>query len=204
MRLITHPKNAATDSVRIALHLKNIEHELVNIQAYLDESETMSEHVRLCYQHHVPVIVDHQRVYVDTLAILEYLEEVYPEPTLLPGQARDRTQVRALAYLIMSNVYPFIKLLTDNDRQLRTEARNLVQAKAHDGFTMIESLIKGNPARGRLSFGDTPTLADVILAPQIWTAERAGLNLDNYPQTMQVYSAAIQLAEFGDIASNVG
>ncbi len=206
MKLYTESGCTASDSVRIALNLKNIDYEHYPIERMAEEqAEQQREHPMLKQRFLSPVLFDAQRVHVESLAILEYLDETYSDPTLLPGTARDRIRVRALSQLILTDIYPLIgprvQQYFGQNGGIDIGAWN--QHWIDEGFVALEALLADNPSTGTFCLGNTVSLADVCLAPQVWHAQRLGLDIARYPTVKRIYDACMNLEEFDNVALDV-
>jgi len=138
----------------------------------------------------VPTLVHEGRAVVQSVAICEYLEEVFGEPPLLPGTAPDRARVRAIVQTVASEMQPLNNLAVLNylDDPLGRDEDAVRQWYAHwiaRGFAAIERWLDA-PASGRCCHGDQPTLADCFLVPQLYNAERYGCDLAAYPNVVRV------------------
>ena len=149
----------------------------------------------------MPVLEADERLMIQSPAIIEWLEERYPTPPLLPGDAGDRAQVRALAAIVGCDIHPI------NNRRILEALRHRFgadEAAVNDwcgtwisaGFDAIEALLARDPQRGDFCFGSTPTLADVYLVPQVESARRFKVDLSRWPLVQAVDAACAQLEAF--------
>ena len=200
MRLYIQRGCTASDAVRVALNLKGIDYQQIDINdtdADLSDVPLIND---LCV---TPVLYDQQRMQIESLAIIEYLDEVYPDVMLLPGTARDRVRVRSISQVIISDINP---MLTPRVRKYLGEEANTVDAEAWTnhwvnlGFEAIEELLADNPATGRFCLGNTPTMADACLAPQVWHSQKTVLDLSRYPTVKRVYENCLKLEAFENVA----
>ena len=200
MRLYNYFRSSASYRVRIALALKGLDCELLPV--HLAKNEQFAESFSaISPAHLVPLLeVDGARL-TQSLAIIEYLDETHPEPPLLPGDALARARIRALAQSVACEIHPI-----DNLRVLRYLVREMKVSEddknrwyAHwveTGLEALEKQLAGHPATGRYCHGDTPTLADCTLVPQIHNAQRMHCRLDHVPTVMRVFEACMQLPAF--------
>lgn len=200
MRLYYQRNCTPSDAVRIALNLKGIRYDLVDID---DTDEDISSLPLVKDLRISPVLYDDLRMQVESLAIIEYLDETYPDVMLLPGTARDRVRVRSIAQLIISDIHPLLSPRVHN--HLKNEQQGFDRAAWSDhwvklGFSAIEELLADNPATGQFCLGNTPTMADACLAPQVWHAQKTALALDDYPAVKRVYENCLKLAAFENVA----
>jgi maleylacetoacetate isomerase len=140
-------------------------------------------------------------VLTQSLAIIEYLDETWPEPALLPSTAAERARVRALAQLVACDIHPLnnLRVLQYIARQFgqNEDARNdWYRHWIADGFEALETLLAGSPETGRYSHGDAPGLADVLLVPQVYNARRYQCDLAPYPTIVRIEQACNALSAF--------
>ncbi len=197
MKLYISYRSSASARVRMALSLKKIPYETVAIQS--DKGRFNSpEYLKLNPQGLVPALEHDGRVLVQSVAILEYLEEVYPEHPLLPKDPFARARVRALTNIVTSDIQPLentgtIRYLREHlkhDEATQIEWFNYWIAK---GFQALEKQLASSPETGRFSHGDNVTIADIALVPQVSNAFRHGLDMTPFPTIKRIYEAAIAL-----------
>ena len=149
----------------------------------------------------MPLLKDGDAVLTQSLAIIEYLDETHPEPPLLPRDALGRARVRALAYDIACEIHPLNNLRVlrylVHDLKLSDDDKNRwYRHWVETGLETVERQLAAIRAPGRFCHGDTPTLADVTLVPQIFNAQRFDCRLDHVPTVMRVFEACMQLDAF--------
>ncbi len=191
-------RSGAAYRVRIALGLKGIAYDQLNHDLRTG-AQAATEYAALNTQHLVPTLVTGDTVLTQSSAILEWLEETHPAPPLLPTDATRRAIVRAMVAIIGADTHPLHNL-----RVLKALASDLaadpiaVQRWAArwigDGFAALEPLI-AQYGKG-FAFGDTPTLADCFLVPQLYSAERFSLDLTPYPRLVAAGEKARALPAF--------
>lgn len=193
MKLYTYWRSTSSYRVRIALALKNLEVEQAAIHLVRNGGEQHGEAYRaLNPQERVPTLVlDDGSALTQSPAILEYLEETYPAPPLLPADPTQRAKVRAVAAIIGCDIQPLHNLgpLTYLRRTLgqgEPEVSAWIATWAGSGLKAVEALIGDGP----YCFGDAPGLADVYLVPQLYAARRFGVPLDAYPRIRRVEAEA--------------
>jgi maleylpyruvate isomerase len=156
----------------------------------------------------VPTLVDGHEVMPQSLAIIEYLEETHPEPPLLPKAPRDRAYVRSVALQVACEIHPL-----NNLRVLKYLKHTLhLDDDAKDGwyrhwvdagFATLEAHLAADARTGKLCFGDTPTLADACLIPQVFNAQRFKVDTAKFPTIQRIYDHAMQIDAFARAAPGV-
>ena len=200
MKLYGYFRSSAAYRVRIALALKGLTYEDIPVNLAPGASEQRSaDYLAINPQGRVPYFTDGDVAISQSPAILEYLEENYPKVPLLPPDAKGRATVRQLASLIGCDIHPLNNLSVLQTLKSDFGADEVaIQRWYHrwiiDGFTAFESLL-ANTA-GQFCFGDTPTLADIYLIPQIWNARRFNTPLDAFPEIIRIETACNQLEAF--------
>ena len=197
MRLYTYFRSSAAYRVRIALNLKGVAYESAPVN--LLKGEQKADAYRLVNpQGRVPALdIGGGVVLTQSPAILEYLDEVYPEPPLLPIGAVNRARIRAVGHIVGCDIHPlnnsgtlsYLKRVLGHD-QAAIDAWYVHWVRA--GFDAIEALIEPGP----YAFGSRPTLADIYLVPQVFNARRFDISLDAYPRIAAVDAACGKLAAF--------
>jgi maleylpyruvate isomerase len=200
MKLYSFFRSGTSHRLRIALNLKGIATDYVAVDLRVDEQQGEA-FKSVNPQQMVPALDTGKQVLIQSPAIIEWLEEKHPTPALLPAGADDRAQVRALAAMVGCDIHPL-----NNRRVLQTlrkqfganeDAINAWCASwISAGFDAYEALIAADKTRGRFSFGDTPTLADVYLIPQVESARRFNVDLTQWPHIMAVEKACMALEAF--------
>jgi maleylacetoacetate isomerase/maleylpyruvate isomerase len=199
MKLYSAWRASAPYRVRIALNLKALPFEIIPIDLVANEQggEAYRAHNR---QALVPTLDIGAAELTQSLAILEWLEETHPEPALLPRDPIARARVRAMCGIIACDIHPL-----NNLRVLKTLAglgveetvrNDWVQRWIGEGFTALEAMIAEHG--GQFAFGDTPTLADCVIVPQIYNARRFSTDLSPYPRLL---AAATRAGEHPAIAA---
>lgn len=184
-------RSSASWRLRIGLELKGAAYKSVSVDLRAGE-QARDEHLARSPQGFVPVLEIDGRRFIQSLAALEYLEETRPAPPLLPppGEAEPRARVRALAYAIAMDIHPVCNLhvvnhvrgLTNSgDADVKAWMRHFISR----GLDAVEALLN-HPRRGRFCDGDAPGLADCCLAPQVYNAERWGLDVSVWPCIQQI------------------
>lgn len=198
IRLYSYWRSSAAYRVRIALNLKGIPYETVSVSLAPGVSEhRKDEYRKINPQMLVPFLQDGEIGIAQSMAILEYLEETYPETQLLPGNEPLRSHVRAFCNLIACDIHPLNNLRVQ--KYIRTQlgadekaGKDWYTHWIHEGFRAAEQLA-GN---GSHVFGDDPTLADTLLVPQMYNARRFGVPLDDFPRLVRSVDACNALSAF--------
>jgi maleylacetoacetate isomerase len=198
-------RSSCSYRVRIALNLKGLEYEQRTVHLVRDGGEQHQAAYRAINPLGiVPALLHRDRVLVQSLAICEYLDEVFPDPALMPRDAPGRARVRGLAQSIASEIQPLNNLgvtqYLKNELQQSDDAIN--EWLSHwlaRGFSAVESWLE-NDATGRFCHGDLPGLADCFLVPQVYNAERFSCDLTPYPNIRRINGHCRELPEFSSAA----
>lgn len=197
-------RSSAAFRARIALNLKGLdaEHVSVNLKPGTDGQHT-EDYRRLNPQGRVPFYTEDGFQLGQSPAILEYLEDRYPEPALLPADLRDKAYVRQLSALIACDIHPLNNLSVLKYIKVEFGADEAAVTKWYghwitQGFRALETLMSDSAATGLYCFGDTPTLADVYLVPQIYNARRFDVPLDAFPALVRIDHECMKLKAFQD------
>lgn len=200
MKLYTYFRSSAAYRVRIALNLKGVSHESVSVNLLKGEQREAG-YKALNPQMRVPSLDIGETILIQSPAILEYLDEVYPEPPLLPMGAVNRAKVRAIASLIACDIHPLnnsgtIGYLKNRLGHDQAAADEWYAHWVREGFDAIEAMLGPGP----YAFGSKITLADVYLVPQVFNARRFNVPLDAYPKIVAVDAACAELKAFQNAA----
>jgi len=199
VKLYTYFRSSAAFRVRIALNLKGLAYEPVFVHLAKGEHRAAA-YAKVNPQALLPTLeLDDGTRLTQSLAIIEYLDEKHPQKPLLPKDAQKRARVRSLSYLIASEIHPLNNLrvlqhlkraLSQSEDQVNAWYRHWIA----DGLAKLEAELASS--KGRFCHGDTPTMADCCLVPQIFNAKRYQSDLAPYPQTMRVFEACMHLEAF--------
>jgi maleylpyruvate isomerase len=208
MKLYGYWRSSAAYRVRIALNLKGISAEQLSVHLVRDGGEQHKAAYRaLNPLELVPTLTLDDELDADalsqSLAIIEYLDEIHPQSPLLPASALERAHVRAMALTVACEIHPLNNLRV---LQYLTQTLGVDEAAKNtwyhhwvaSGFAALETLLVRHC--GRYCFGDTVTLADLCLVPQVYNAMRFNVDLTPYPNIMRVWTECNQLEAFADAA----
>jgi maleylacetoacetate isomerase len=201
MKLYGYFRSSAAFRVRIALNLKKLDYESAFIHLRRGD-QRQPGFLDVNPQGLVPALENDDALLIQSLPIIEYLDETYPSPPLLPRDAKDRARVRALAAIVACDIHPI-----NNLRVLRYLLRPLGHDEATvetwynhwiaEGFGALERLLAGDGRTGQFCHGDTPGLADVVLVPQVFNAHRyQSLDLAPYPTIVRIYETCLNIDAF--------
>lgn len=198
-------RSSAAYRVRIALNLKGLAYEQVAVNLVKGEQRA-EENLARNPQGLVPVLeTDEGTQLSQSLAICEYLDERHPEPPLLPADAEGRARVRSLAQLIACEIHPLnnLKVLKYLVGELKLDEAAKLAWYRHwiaEGFTALEARLADEPDTGEFCHGDSPTLADLCLVPQVFNAERFECDLSAYPTLRRIAERCRSLEAFAKAA----
>lgn len=202
LTLYSYWRSSAAWRVRIGLNLKGLEYRIEPVHLIRDGGQQHAPTYRaLNPQQLVPVLTDGERVMRQSLAILEYLDEVYPERPLLPATARGRERVRSLSLLVACDIHPLnnLRVLQYFEHEWNVpqpERDGWVRHWIAEGFGAFEALIAGHPSTGEFCEGEHPGMAECCLVPQLYNARRFGLDLSAYPTMLRIEAACEALPAF--------
>jgi maleylacetoacetate isomerase len=200
VELYSYFRSSAAYRVRIALALKGLDVDYRPVNLVRGEQRA-SDHAARNPAQLVPWLVDGEVAIGQSLAIIEYLDETHPEPPLLPADAAGRARVRALALGIACEIHPLnnLRVLAYLVKELGIDDEAKLRWYRHWvalGLASFERLLVTDPGTGRCCHGDTPTLADLVLVPQVFNAERFACPLDDYPTLRRVAAHCRSLPAF--------
>ena len=200
MKLYNFWRSGTSHRTRIALNLKGLTTEYVAVHL-VKEEHLKDDFKAVNPQQLVPALDTGSEVLIQSPAIIEWLEEKFPTPALLPSDPKGRAQVRALAAIVGCDIHPINnrrileylrKTFGADDAAINTWAGTWISA----GFDAYEALLAADTQRGRFSHGDSPTIADCYLIPQIESARRFKVDLTQWPLIMAVEKACMELEAF--------
>jgi maleylpyruvate isomerase len=207
MKLYNFWRSGTSHRTRIALNLKGLDTEYVAV--HLGKEKHLSDEFKAVNpQQLVPALDTGSEVLIQSPAIIEWLEEQYPSPALLPADAAGRQKVRALAAIVGCDIHPI------NNRRILEYLRKTFGADDDAinawcgtwisvGFDAYEALLADDQNRGRFSYGDAPTIADCYLIPQVESARRFKVDLIRWPLISAIDAACSELEAFRKAAPTV-
>lgn len=201
MKLIGYFRSSAAFRVRIALNLKGIkvEHESRHLRK---GEQTRADYVAINPQKLVPAFVlDDGQVLTQSLAILEYLEETHPNPPILPKDPVGRASVRSLALIPTADIHPIQNLrvmayLREKYEQTEEGTSAWSRHWIETGFEAYEASIARDKHTGTFSHGDTPTMADLCLVPQVFNAQRFKVDMAKFPTIQRIHATCMKHPAF--------
>jgi maleylacetoacetate isomerase len=205
MILYGYALSSASYRVRIALALKGLQVTSVPLNLRAGE-QRRDEFLQINNQGFVPALVmDDGAVLTQSMAIIEYLDEIHPDPPLLPKAPLARARVRALTQAIACDVHPLnnLRVLQYLENELHHDQATRETWYRHwvrVGFDALERWLSRDGATGRFCHGDAPTMADVCLVPQVFNARRFALDLAPYPRIVGIDAACRELPAFQEAA----
>ena len=202
MQLYTYYRSQASFRVRIALNLKGLKRE--DVYLHLEKGDQFApEYRRVNPQMVVPTLIDGPVKLFQSLAILEYLEEKYPEPPLLPTDIAARAWVRGLALINIADAHPLIvprirHYLTDDLGLGQEQLMGWIGHWLGAGLAAMETLLSEHRESGRFCHGDMPTIADIGVVTQVTPAKNFAVDLMPYPRVVRVYDSCMAIPAFAD------
>ena len=204
LELYSYCKSSAAYRVRIALNLKNVDYtfKYVSLTARGGENFT-PEYLEINPQAMVPALTINGEVLTQSTAIIEWLEENFPTPSLLPYTSLQRAQARSLAQIIACDIHPLnnLRVLDYIKGYLQKTETGIdeqvwYQHWVREGFEALETILASSIETGDFCIGNTPTIADVYLVPQVFNAIRFNCDIDNYQTLMGIYQRCTEIDAF--------
>ncbi len=204
MKLYNFHSSSTSFRVRAALNLKGLSYESHSVNLRWQNSDTdAASYKAFNPQANVPVLVDEHAELVQSLAIIEYLEETHPDPPLLPGPPVERARVRALSLWVACEIQPLNNLRTQRvlGEMFAPDPPTLSRWQlswCEKGFDVLERQLLQSSATGRFCHGNSPTMADCCVVPQVYNSLRpvVGADLKRWPTLARIYAACLGLDAF--------
>ena len=198
MKLHNYFRSSASWRVRIALAIKGLDYDYVPVHL-VSRQHLADDFSALSASRLVPLLEEGDARLTQSLAIIEYLEETHPQPPLLPADPLGRARVRAIAQDIACEIHPLnnlrvLRYLVHDLKLSEDDKTRWIRHWVETGLEAVERMLAAQPAR--FCHGDTPTLADCTLVPQIYNAQRFECRTGHVPQVMRVFEACMQLDAF--------
>ncbi len=200
MKLFNYYRSGTSHRIRIALHLKDVKYEYVPVNLLTREHKS-EEYLAINPQGLAPSLSVDGHILTQSPAILEWIEETWLNPPLLPVAPLDRARVRAMAALIACDIHPLNNLRVLNaikgefDADPKAVSRWIAQWITA-GFEALEKMLDGTPKRGGFCFGNAPGLAECCLIPQVYSAKRFGVDLTPFPAIIAIDQTCTALPAF--------
>ncbi len=200
MKLYTFFRSSASFRVRIALNHKGLKYEPAGVN--LPKGEHLdSDYKSINAQGLVPALEDEGHILTQSLAIMEYLDEVHPGPKLLPVDPLDRAYVRALSQIIACEIHPLNNLRTRKyiSKTYKLDEEGVNNWYRHwiaEGFQMMESFLARERKHGKYCYRDQVTMADCCLVPQVFNAIAYKCDLQPYPTVTRIHETCMKLDAF--------
>ena len=203
MKLFTYWRSQAAFRVRVALALKGLAMEKVTLDL-LAGDQFAADYQKLNPEGVVPTLIDDGAPLVQSLAILEYLDEKYPDPPLLPKELHARAHARAIAQMVAMDAHPFIvprvrKYLAEELQLDEAERVKWVRHWLDAGSRAVEQVLAKDPRSGKFCIGDQVTVADICLAAHLTSAKLfGGRDPNDYPVAGRIYANCMAIKAFAD------
>ena len=200
MQLYNYFRSSASYRVRIALSLKGLDCELLPVHLVRRE-QASAAYRAIAPSQLVPSLRTGDDLLTQSMAIIEYLDELHPEPSLLPGDALDRARIRSLAQDVACEIHPLnnlrvLRYLVHEMKLSEDDKTRWYKHWVESGLAVVEQRLADDARTGRFCHGDAPTLADCVLVPQIVNAQRFECRLEHVPTVMRVFDECMRLDAF--------
>lgn len=197
-------RSSAAYRTRIALNLKGLDYQYVSVHLTKEGGQQFKpEFKHKNPQQLVPLLDDHGLMVSQSMAIIEYLDEKFPQPPLLPNTLEGRARVRQLSLAVCCDIHPLqnlrvLKYLTDTLKLNEEQKLKWVQNWLTIGLQALETDLSTAPTCGTFCYGDTPTMADCVLVPQMFSAKRFEIDTAPFPTLQRIWFACDALAAFAN------
>jgi len=200
LQLYNYFRSSASYRVRIALALKGLSYDYVPVHLLKNE-QLKPPFSDIAAAKLVPLLKDDDHLLTQSLAIIEYIEETHPEPRLLPGDAFARARIRGLALDIACEIHPInnlrvLRYLVQEMKISDDDKNRWYRHWVETGLDTVERQLASSKDTGRFCHGDSPTLADCVLVPQIFNAQRLDCRLDHVPTVMRIHDECMKHEAF--------
>jgi maleylpyruvate isomerase len=202
MKLYTYFRSSAAYRVRIALNLKGLQYDAIPVHLLRGGGEQLQEQYRSINPSGlVPAFQDDYITLTQSMAILEYLEDAYSKVPIMPKDATERARVRELAQIIACDIHPVnnLRVLRYLKHELGVSDEQKNEWYRHwlvSGLEVLEKHLARDPSAGPLCHGHTPTIADCLLVPQVFNAQRHGIEVSGYPNISRINAQCVQIPAF--------
>jgi maleylpyruvate isomerase len=202
MKLYTYFRSSAAYRVRIALNLKGLQYDAIPVHLLRGGGEQLQETYRSINPSGlVPAFQDEYITLTQSMAILEYLEDAHPQVPIMPKDAIERARVRELAQIIACDIHPVnnLRVLRYLVHELKVSEEQKSAWYRHwlvGGLEVLEKHLARDPSAGPLCHGRTPTIADCFLVPQVFNAQRQGIDVSVYPNIARINALCIEIPAF--------
>jgi maleylpyruvate isomerase len=202
MKLYTYFRSSAAYRVRIALNLKGLQYDAIPVHLLRGGGEQLQEQYRSINPSGlVPAFQDEYITLTQSMAILEYLEDAHPQVPIMPKDAAERARVRELAQIIACDIHPVnnLRVLRYLVHELGVSEEQKAEWYRHwlvGGLEVLEKHLARDPSAGPLCHGRTPTIADCCLVPQVFNAQRHGIDVSIYPNIARINAQCIEIPAF--------
>lgn len=202
MKLYTYFRSSAAYRVRIALNLKQLKYDAIPVHLLRGGGEHLQEQYRAINPSGlVPAFQDEFITLTQSMAILEYLEDAHPLVPIMPKDATERARVRELAQIIACDIHPVnnLRVLRYLVNELGLPEEKKLEWYRHwlvSGLEVLEKHLARDPSAGPLCHGHTPTIADCCLVPQVFNAQRHGVDVSTYPNIARINAQCIEIPAF--------
>ena len=202
MKLYDYYRSSSCYRVRIALNIKHIHYETLSVHLINQGGEQhQSTYMALNPQGLVPTLDENGHILTQSLAIIEYLDEINPSPALLPQNPLARAQVRSIAMMIACDMHPLnnLRVLQQLREQFQATENQVMEWYHHwlkNGFDAVENTLKKLTRKKHFCYGNEVSLADVCLIPQVYNAKRFNFPMENYPRIFDINEHCLTLPAF--------
>lgn len=202
MKLYDYYRSSACYRVRIALNIKKLSYDKFAVHLVNQGGEQyLPDYLKLNPQGLVPTLEENDHIITQSLAIIEYLEELQPTPSLFPPTALGRATVRSMALTVACDIHPLNNLrvlnyLRSSFKATEAQTKNWYHHWLEQGFNALEKRLEANPRQTKVCYGNEVSLADIFLVPQVYNAYRFEFPVDNYPLISEVYHYCCTLDPF--------